>query len=506
MAGPCRRLVAGWLVAGAGAALGAQDPPAVFRATADVVAVYATVRDAQGRLATGLSKDDFEVRENGTAREIAAFSNEIQPITLAMILDRSGSLAAKSREVTAAAMGFFAALRPGDRVSLGSLSWDCVPLTGDLERLRRAAAGRMPVDPGSPIWQSVDRAFFAHAAEPGRRAILVFSDGADGGTQFMTPPELRARSSGCTPADGATGASMREVATRAERNGVLVYAVGVEAFGRRRMDGDLRTLARNTGGELFRLKDDEPMTPLFERIAEELHHQYLLGFVPTTPAGQSGKIEVRVKRSGFTVRARRSFLVAPGTTSSAGSTRAVAGPLSDDEVAAAVKEGLAGRSLRSTCSAESTAPAGGFLEVTLEGPVARVMRAAREARQRRAAFGVADVPDRLRQPVVQVSAVGRLSPIVDPPPGPVSPGNPPIPSATVRAPFGTAIQIRSLGEVPVVLRPIVTGSIRMTAGPYEVEFDLNAFRALGDAVEVIVGSFAGEARCRLSRRALDMVK
>jgi hypothetical protein len=175
-------------------------------------------------------------------------------------------------------------------------------------------------------------------------------------------------------------------------------------------------------------------------------------------------------------------------------------------VAAAVKGGLAGRSLRSTCSAMSTGPGGGFLDVTLEGPVARVMRAAREARERRAAFGVADVPDWLRQPVVQVSAVGRLSPIVDLPPGPVSAGNPSIPSATLRAPFGTAIHIRSLGEIPVVLQPIVTRPTRMTAGPYEVEFDLNAFRALGDAVEVIVGSFAGEARCRLSRRALDLVK
>ena len=310
MTEPSKRLVAGWLIAGAGAVLVAQSPSSVFRSSSDVVAIYATVRDAQGRLAIGLSKDDFEVRENGTVREIAAFSNEIQQITLAMILDRSGSLATRSREVTAAALGFFSALRPGDRVSLGSLTWDCVPLTSDLDRLRRGASGRMPDDLGSPIWQSIDRAFFAHEREPGRRAILVFSDGADTGTPFVAFPGIPWRAGDCTPAGGATGASMREVATRAERNGVLIYAVGVEAHGRR-MDDDLRTLARNTGGELFRLKDDEPMTPVFARIAQELHHQYLLGFVPATRAGESGKIEVRVKRSRFTVRARRSFLVSP---------------------------------------------------------------------------------------------------------------------------------------------------------------------------------------------------
>jgi len=406
-------------------------------------------------------------------------------------------------------MGFFSALRPGDRVSLGSLSWDCVPLTGDLERLRRAAAGPMPIDLASPIWQSIDRAFFAHGSEPGRRAILVFSDGADSGIQATARLGFRPRLGDCTQADGATGATMREVAARAERNGVLVYAIGVEAFGRR-MDGDLRTLARNTGGELFRLKDDEPMTPVFERVAEELHHQYLLGFVPTTRAGESGKIEVRVKRSGFTVRARRSFLVAPGATSTVTSTPVVAGPLSDDEVAVAVKDGLAGRSLRSTCSTPSMTVAGSFLDVTLEGPMARVMRAAREARQRREAFGVADVPDRLRQPEVRVSVVGRVAPTLDAMSGSATPGAPPAPTPS-RArvpfvPFAAAIHMRSLGERPVVLRPMVTEPIRMRSGPLEVDFDLNAFRALGDAVEVIIASSRGEARCRLSARALEQVK
>jgi len=91
----------------------------------------------------------------------------------------------------------------------------------------------------------------------------------------------------------------------------MVYAVGVEVFGRRR-DGDLRTLAQNTGGELFRMNDGESLTPVFTRIADELHSQYLLGFVPTVTDGRSARIEVRAKRGGLQVRARRSFAVAPG--------------------------------------------------------------------------------------------------------------------------------------------------------------------------------------------------
>jgi len=206
------------------------------------------------------------------------------------------------------------------------------------------------------------------------------------------------------------------------------------------------------------------------------------------------------------VRARRSFMVSPDATSSR-PTQVAAGPLSDEEVAAAVKDGHAGRSLRSTCSTASSTGSGGYFDVTLEGPVARVMRVAREARQRREAFGVADVPQRLRQPALWVSAVGRATPTMDPPLGldSASPSSRPS-SPPPAAPFATAIHIRSLAEKPVVLRPAATGSVGMRFGPLEASFDLNAFRALGDAVEVIVASFMGEGRCRLSTKALEQVK
>ncbi len=288
------------------AGLVVQAQQVTFKASSDLVAVYATVRDGEGNLVKGLTKEDFEVRENGKARPIVSFSNDIQPITLAMLVDRSGSLASRAADVTAAASGFFDALLPGDRVSLGSLTWDCVPLTGDMAQLRQSVQGPARVDWGSPIWESIDRAFQAMQHEPGRRAILIFSDGVN--TDFPPMNIPASESSSCQPAQSATGATVKDVASRAEQNGVMVYAVGVEANGRRR-DGDLRTLARNTGGELFRMKDGESLTPAFTRIAEELHSQYLLGFVPTVTDGRSANIEVRATRRGLQVRSRRSFAV-----------------------------------------------------------------------------------------------------------------------------------------------------------------------------------------------------
>lgn len=386
-------------------AIGVSAQQVTFKASSDLVAVYATVRDDDGNLVRGLTKDDFEVRENGKLREIVSFSNDVQPITLAMVVDRSGSLASRAGDVTAAASGFFDALLPGDRVALGSLTWDCVPLTDDLARLRAAVAGPVPIDWGSPIWESIDRAFFAMENEPGRRAIIIFSDGDNTDLPMMNIPA--ARNSPCQPARMATGSSAREVAARAEQNGVMVYAVGVEVNGKRR-DDELRMIARNTGGELFRMKDGESLTPVFTRIAEELHSQYLLGFVPTVTDGASARIEVRAKRRGLQVRSRRSFAIKPGgrdTTEAA----MPPGPLSDAAVATAIADGLAGRAVKASCTARAGGGSDGFFDVTLEGPTARIMRAAKEARTRRRGRSRRPVVTRRSVPARHASA--RTDPV-----------------------------------------------------------------------------------------------
>jgi Ca-activated chloride channel family protein len=470
--------------------------PVVFKSASELVAVYATVRDGRGALVRGLTRDDFEVRENGVVRDIEAFSNDIQPITLALVVDRSGSLAARAPEVAAAATGFLDALLPGDRVSFGSLTWDCVPMTDDVSRLRKAVERPTMIDSGSPIWESIDRAFFAMANEPGRRAILIFTDGSN------TPlPGLRMPASetgGCVAARTATGASVREVAARAERNGVLVYAIGVESMSGCR-DGELKTLARNTGGESFRMKDGESLTPLFARIAEELHSQYLLGFVPRVRNGVAGRIDVRMKRRGLEVRARRTY-AAPVDAGADGTGDADGvGPLTDAAVAAAVKEGLAGRASRVGCATPTTS-GGNYFDVTFEGPVARIRRAAREARLRREPFDLTHVTARMRAPTVRVFAERKSGVEIES----NAPGGQVAPEPFLMGP--TAVRLRGVGERPTLLEPTIASVMRMRPGPFEAEFDQAAVRALGAPVEAIVYVGQMEARCRLNARTLTQLR
>ncbi|HXG69492.1 MAG TPA: hypothetical protein VNJ04_02655, partial [Gemmatimonadaceae bacterium] len=92
------------------ASLAGQQP--TFKSGARSVAVYATVTDKDGRLVPDLSRDDFEVRDNGKAQPISVFSNEVQPISVVMMLDRSGSMQGNFGLVQAAGEAFVRAMLP----------------------------------------------------------------------------------------------------------------------------------------------------------------------------------------------------------------------------------------------------------------------------------------------------------------------------------------------------------------------------------------------------------
>src|SRR3954467_9247994 len=94
------------LVAGIAAENQSKPQPPVFRSGSPTVAVYVTVTDAQGRLIANLTQDDFEVYDNGKKQTLTLFESGVQPITLVMMLDRSGSMAGNFGLVRSAAEQF----------------------------------------------------------------------------------------------------------------------------------------------------------------------------------------------------------------------------------------------------------------------------------------------------------------------------------------------------------------------------------------------------------------
>jgi VWFA-related protein len=500
---PARRIAAGLAVACAGAAgvslLAEQQ--AAFRSSVDTVAVYAAVRDASGQLARGLTQRDFEVFDNGEPREITVFSNSVQPITIALLIDRSGSIEGQASHVTAAAATFVRDLLPDDRASISTLSWDCQPLTAEKDKLTATLGGLFPEDIGSPIWTALDRVISNMGQEVGRRAILMFSDGKD--TGFTLDPPARWRVNGpCQPSRGGHNTRRDDVAKRAELEGMITYAVSVEGPGGVN-SAELEGVARGSGGQLYQLKRDAELTEAFKSIADDLHGQYLIGFVPAVFDRQVHRIEVRTQRPGLTVRARMNYLASHDVVPNAEAdrlafeSRAPWPALTDAAIDTAIKDASAGKALEASCVAMGSFPTkkheqDATVLVAASGPIGRIRSAAADARERRFAFDARQVTPDMRAPAVLLTATVTVPPLPVTPPQAIVRSLPPPPPAPL-----TSMRVRGRAPTEIELQP--TGYRATRPRVLAAAFDLAAFKALpGSEVEVVITSAAGERRCRFA--------
>jgi Ca-activated chloride channel family protein len=272
----------------------AQQP--TFRTGTRTVALYATVTDAQKRLVPDLQMEDFEVFDNEKAQTIDVFINEVQPITVVVMLDTSASMTGNLKLLEQAAEQFLLRLLPKDKGLVGAfndkIEFFPSTFTGDRDRL---IASLKELDFGNPtrlydaIQASMDRLYKVD----GRRVVLVFTDGDD--------------------TDSRTDSS--SVLDQARESEVMIYAVGLRSdyFNgsrqvRTRPDSGLKRLAEETGGGYFELDKSSDLAPTFTRVAQELHSQYVLGFTPSQLDGKVHRVSVRAKKPGMVVRARRSYL------------------------------------------------------------------------------------------------------------------------------------------------------------------------------------------------------
>jgi VWFA-related protein len=141
-----RLLTIGCVIAAALAVAHAQQQPPTFGTTTRTVAVYATVTDPQGRLAPDLTRDNFEVDDNGVKQELTIFSNDVQPITGILLLDRSGSMKPNLELEVRAAETFIHGMLAEDRLRIGNFGKDIViepdDFTSDRDALFKVAARR----------------------------------------------------------------------------------------------------------------------------------------------------------------------------------------------------------------------------------------------------------------------------------------------------------------------------------------------------------------------------
>src|SRR5579862_3897818 len=281
--------------------------PGQIRVQVNLVNLFVTVRDKHKAIVTGLTKDDFQVFEDGQPQEITNFSAESDlPITLGILLDTSGSEYYMLGAEKEAGSRFLArVLRKGDLAMIMTFDTDVdllADFTDDRGVLDRAinraqinapsggmiAQGPLPSSGGggTNFYDAVYLA--AHdklSDEAGRKAIIVLTDAEDTGSKLRLTDAIEA----------------------AQRTDTVVHVLLVAADG-----GDqsvARRLTDETGGRMIIVRNEKNLEQAFDEISEELRFQYTIGYIPTNKKhdGSYRKIKVEMKNKDYSVLTRRGY-------------------------------------------------------------------------------------------------------------------------------------------------------------------------------------------------------
>jgi Ca-activated chloride channel family protein len=275
-----------------------------YRVSVDLVNVLCSVLDKNtNSFVTNLTQDDFTIYEDDKKQEIVNFSREANlPLTIAMLIDTSQSVAPKLKFEQDAATSFFqSVLREKDRAMLVEFDSGVTMLqdfTNDPNKLAkeirklRAAGGTALYD---AIYMTCDEKLIR---ESGRKALVILSDGEDESSK--------------TNLQQAT-----EMALRAE---ATTFAISISkggffgVGGSQEGDTVLKDIAKETGGRVFFPFKIEELDDAFRQINQELRSQYSIGYLSTNPArdGSYRKIDIRVSEKGLKLAHRRGYYAPKG--------------------------------------------------------------------------------------------------------------------------------------------------------------------------------------------------
>lgn len=312
----------------------AQDPgDEVVELDTTLVEVPVVVSEPGGRYVTDLTQEDFTIYENGIRQQVSFFAAVDQPISVALVLDTSGSTRDQLDRIKEAASAFLDQLRPNDRVSIIAFEEEVrvlTPLTSNRARLRQALEG---LEPGNftQVYEAIHTvAEDVLAGVDGRKAAIVFTDGVDTASaiatfensldeisrrqilvypiRYNTRPDVEVHLGLRQPDDEAT--RMRRVTdagperSEAERGLDQAYHVA---------DAYLWELADRTGGVMHRADRLEDLPSAFGKIADELRRRYMLGYYPPRRDLEDAErhISVTVSRPGLLVRSRQGYRALP---------------------------------------------------------------------------------------------------------------------------------------------------------------------------------------------------
>lgn len=261
----------------------------------EVVQVTATVTDDQGRFVKGLARNQFRVKEDGVTQRLTAFAGENIPLEIVVAVDVSHSMTESMPTLKAAVRTFLTALRPADQVTLLAFNDNIFTLARRATEpaLRVRAVDRLAPWGGTALFDAMLTALNTVGKQPGRRSLVVFSDGEDQNSV----------------------ATLKRVETRLETSDATIYTIGLgKSVKDKALAQVLARMSQMSGGRSFLIDDIEELDKVFADIVEELSNQYLLSYGSSNDArdGTWRKIAVELPELKHQVRHRQGYRAAGG--------------------------------------------------------------------------------------------------------------------------------------------------------------------------------------------------
>lgn len=289
--------------------------PHTIRVDVELVLLNVSVRNPNNQPVADLKISDFTVYEDGVPQEISYFEQENSPLGVVLLMDVSSSMEGTPlREAKRAAVEFIRQTHPMSEMALLAFN-DRVrtvqAFTSERERLQ-SAIDNLEASGGTALYDALNAAVdLVRTSRHAHRAVLLLSDGKDedSSRKFAAVEQLVMSSDLSLFAVGEYSPAERKL-----------YLTGSQYYKEPALDVNLspvwvlRRLAEVSGGDSFFPQPQESLSSVFSRIAQDLQHQYVLGFSPKSAStgGPFHKIEVRVGSQGYPgplkVRTRQGYV------------------------------------------------------------------------------------------------------------------------------------------------------------------------------------------------------
>ena len=274
--------------------------PFTFEVDVNVVSLTVVVADKEGRFVRGLGTGDVQVMEDGVVQQVSYFreaggtEGDRIPLSVVLALDSSGSMRTNMRFLQEAAGTFVNRLEADDSALIVDFNEGVRgsgEFAGDVERLERSIEA-LQAWGGTSLFDAINYGLNRLKDRPGRKALIVFSDGADTTSQMKE----------------------QDVVDYARAVEATVYCIGIrgeQGLVARSPRGFLRKVAKETGGEFFFPERVGELVKVFTDISNELHNHYALGYSPARPPdGTWRQITVKLNRKDAEVRVRKGYFAA----------------------------------------------------------------------------------------------------------------------------------------------------------------------------------------------------